>query len=75
MLLGFGRDLKRLQFTIGFIVVRFKLLIGIAAIYIFIDIFSTAILSVLPYNYFISIIKSIVTPYRIVIILLKDFLL
>ena len=75
MLLGFSGDLKRLQFTIGFIIVWFKVLAGIAAIYIFADIFSKAVLSVLLRDYFMGIIKFIVTPYRIIIILLKDFLL
>ena len=75
MLLGFGGDLKRLQLTIGLIAARFKALAGIAAIYIFVDILNKTILSVLLYNYFIDIVKSIVTPYRIIIILLKDLLL
>jgi hypothetical protein len=75
MLLGSGRDLKRLQLTIGFIVARFRVLVGIIAIYVFIDILSKAILSILPCDYFMGIVKSIVTPYRIVIILLKNLLL
>ena len=75
MLLGSSGDLKRLQLTIGFIVVWFKALAGIAAIYIFMDIFSKAILSIFPCNHFIGIVKSIVTPYRIVMIPLKDLLL
>ena len=54
---------------------RFKVLVGITAIYIFADVFSKAILSVLPRNHFMGIVKSIITPYRIVIILLKDLLL
>ena len=54
---------------------RFKALINITAIYIFVDIFSKVILSILLYNHFINIVKSIVTPYRIVIIPLKDLLL
>ena len=75
MLLNLGRDLKRLQFTIGFIAVRFKALIDIIAIYIFTDVFSKAILSILLYNYFTGIVKSIITPYRIIMVLLKDLLL
>ena len=75
MPLGFSGDLKRLQLTIGFIVIQFKVLAGITAIYIFIDILNKAILSVLPRDYFIGIVKSIVTPYRIIMILLKDLLL
>ena len=75
MLLGSSRDLKRLQLTIKFIAAQFKALVGITAIYIFIDVFSKAILSVLPHNYFIGIVESIITPYRIVIIPLKDLLL
>ena len=54
---------------------QFRALAGIAAIYIFADILSKADLSVLPYNYFIGTVKSIVTPYRIVMIPLKDLLL
>ena len=75
MLLGSSRDLKRLQLTIGFVVAQFKALAGIIAIYIFTDILSKTILSVLPCNYFIDIVKSIITPYKIVIIPLKDLLL
>ena len=75
MLLGSSGDLKRLQLTIGFIAARFKVLIGITAIYIFVDVLSKAILNVLPRNYFMGIVKSIVTLYRIIIILLKDLLL
>ena len=75
MLLGFSGDLKKLQLTIGFIAARFKALVGIIAIYIFINVLSKAILSVLPRDHFMGIVKSIVTPYRIVIILLKDLLL
>ena len=75
MLLGFSRDLKRLQLTIGFIAARFKVLVGITAIYIFADILSKVILSIFPRDYFIGIVKSIITPYRIVIIPLKDLLL
>ena len=75
MLLGSNRDLKKLQLTIKFIAIQFKALAGIIAIYIFANIFSKAILSILPRNYFMGIIKSIITPYRIVIILLKDLLL
>ena len=54
---------------------RFEALVGIAAIYIFMDILSKAIPSVLPRDYFIGIVKSIITPYRIVIIPLKNLLL
>ena len=75
MLLGSSRDLKRLQLTIGFIVARFKALVGITAIYIFADVFSKAVLSILLYNHFTGIVESIVTLYRIIIILLKDLLL
>ena len=75
MLLGFNKNLKRLQLIIGFIVAQFKVLVGIAAIHIFVDVFSKAILSVLLCNYFTGIVKSIITLYRIIIILLKDFLL
>ena len=75
MLLGSSRDLKRLQLTIGFIAAQFKILVGITVIYIFADILSKAILNILPYNHFIGIVKSIATPYRIVIIQLKDLLL
>ena len=75
MLLGFSRNLERLQLTIGFIVVQFKALIGIIAIHIFINILSKAILNILPRDHFIGMVKSIVTPYRIIIISLKDLLL
>ena len=75
MLLGFSGNLKRLQLIIGFIVARFIVLAGIVAIYIFTDILNKAILSILLYNHFMGIVKSIITFYRIVIILLKDFLL
>ena len=75
MLLGLNRDLKRLQLTIRFIAARFKVLVNIAAIHIFINVFSKAILSVLPRDHFTGIVKSIITPYRIVIIPLKDLLL
>ena len=75
MLLGSSRDLKRLQLTIRFIAVQFKALIGIIAIYIFADVLSKAISSILLCNHFIGIVKSIVTPYRIIIIPLKDLLL
>ena len=75
MLLGLGRGLKRLQLTIGFIIARFEVLVGIIAISIFIDVLNKASLSILPHNYFMGIVGSIVTPYRIIIILLKDLLL
>ena len=75
MLLGFSGDLKRLQLIIKFIVAQFKILADIIAIYIFADILNKAILSVLLCNYFTGIVKSIVTPYRIITILLKDLLL
>ena len=75
MLLGSGGDLKRLQLTIGFIEMRFKVLAGITAIYIFVDVLSKVILSILPRDHFIGIVKSIITLYRIVIIPLKDLLL
>ena len=48
---------------------------GIIAIYIFADVLSKAVLSILPRDYFAGTVKSIVTPYRIVIIPLKDLLL
>ena len=75
MPLGLGRGLERLQLTIGFIVARFKALAGIVAIYVFTDVLSKAVLSVLPRDYFTDTVKSIVTPYRIVVIPLKDLLL
>ena len=75
MPLGSSRDLKRLQLTIGFMAAQFKALVSITAIYIFADILSKAILSILPHNYFTGTVKSIVTPYKIVIILLKNLLL
>ena len=75
MLLGLGGDLERLQLTIGFIVAQFRALTGIIAIYIFVDVFSKADLSILLHNYFTGIVESIVTPYRIVMIPLKDLLL
>ena len=75
MLLGLSKDLKRLQLTIGFIAAWFKVLAGIAAIYIFTDVFSKVILSVLLCDYFTDTVKSIVTPYRIVMIPLKNLLL
>ena len=75
MLLGSSRDLKRLQLTIGFIAAQFKALAGIIAIYIFADVFSKAIPNILLRDHFTDIVKSIVTPYRIIIIPLKDLLL
>ena len=75
MLLGLSRDLKRLQLTIGFIVARFGALVDITAIYIFIDVFGKAVLNILLCNYFIDTVKSIVTPYRIIMIPLKNLLL
>jgi hypothetical protein len=75
MLLGLGGDLKRLQLTIGFIAARFGILIDIIAIYIFANVFSKAIPNILLYNHFTGMVKSIVTPYRIIIIPLKDLLL
>ena len=75
MPLSSGRDLERLQLTIRFIAARFKALVGIAAIYIFADVLSKAVPSILPRDYFAGTVKSIVTPYRIVIIPLKDLLL
>ena len=68
-------DLERLQLTIGFIAARFKALVGIIAIYVFTDVLNKAVLSVLLRDYFTGTVKSIVTPYRIVIIPLKDLLL
>ena len=75
MPLGSSRDLKRLQLTIGFIAVRFKVLAGIIAIYIFTDILSKAVSSILLCDYFTGIVKFIITPYRIIIIPFKDLLL
>ena len=75
MLLGFSRDLKRLQLTIRFIAAQFKVLVGITAIYIFMNILSKTVLSILPRNHFMGIVKFIITPYRIIIIPLKDLLL
>ena len=51
------------------------MLVSIAVIYIFVNVFGKAISSILLCDYFISIVEFIVTPYRIVIILLKDLLL
>ena len=45
------------------------MLVDIIAIYIFTDVFSKAILSILLYNYFTGIVKSIITPYRIMVVL------
>ena len=42
---------------------------------IFADVLGKAVLSVLPRDYFTGTVKSIVTPYRIVIIPLKNLLL
>ena len=75
MLLGLNRDLKRLQLTIGFIAVQFRALAGIVAIYIFANVLSKAILSILLHDHFTDTVESIVTPYRIIIIPLKDLLL
>ena len=75
MPLGSSRDLKRLQLTIGFIAVQFKALASIIAIYIFANVLSKTVLSVLLCNHFTGIVESIITPYRIVIIPLKDLLL
>jgi TctA family transporter len=75
MPLGSSGDLKRLQLTIKFIAAQFKALVGIIAIYIFADVLNKAILSVFPRDYFMGIVKSIITPYRIVMIPLKDLLL
>ena len=43
--------------------------------YIFTDVLSKAVLSILSRDYFTGTVKSIVTPYRIIIIPLKDLLL
>jgi len=75
MLPGSGKGLERLQLTIGFIAARFKALIGIIAIYIFTDIFNKAVPNIFLRNHFTGIVKSIVTPYRIIMIPLKDLLL
>jgi len=75
MPLGLNGGLKRLQLTIGFIAARFKALVGIIAIHVFTDILSKAVPSVLPRDHFMGIVKSIVIPYRIIMIPLKDLLL
>ena len=75
MLLGSNRDLKRLQLTIKFIAAQFKALTSIITIYIFADILNKAVPSILLRDHFISTVKSIITPYRIIIILLKNLLL
>ena len=75
MLLSLGENLERLQLTIGFMAAQFKVLTGITVIYIFADVFGKAILSILLCDHFMGTVKSIVTPYRIVMILLKDLLL
>ena len=75
MPLGSGRDLERLQLTIGFMAARFKALVGIAAIYIFADVFGKAVPSVLPRDHFTGTVESIVTPHRIVMIPLENLLL
>ena len=54
---------------------QFKILVGIIAIYIFADILNKAILSIFLRNHFTGIVKYIITPYRIIIIPLKDLLL
>lgn len=72
---GSNGDLKRLQLTIGFMAVQFKALTGITAIHIFTNILSKAVPSVLLHNHFTGTVESIVTPYRIIMILLKDLLL
>ena len=54
---------------------QFRALADIIAIYIFADVLSKAVPSILLHNYFTGIVKSIVTPYRIIIILLKNLLL
>ena len=75
MLLSLGKDLKRLQLTIKFIVAWFKVLVDITAIYIFADVLSKAVLSILLCDYLKGIVKAIVAAYRIVMIPLKDLLL
>ena len=55
--------------------VQFKALVGIIAIYIFVNVLSKALLSIFSRDYFTDTVKSIVTPYRIIMILLKDLLL
>ena len=70
-----SKDLERLQLTIGFIAAQFKALAGIIAIYIFVNVLSKAILNILLRDHFTGIVKSIITPYRIIIIPLKDLLL
>ena len=54
---------------------RFGALADITAIYIFVDVFGKAVLSILPRDYFTGTVKSIVTLYKIIIIPLKDLLL
>ena len=75
MLLGLGRDLKRLQLTIGFIAARFKVLVSIIVIRVFAEVLSKAVPSVLLCDYLKGTVKTIVAAYRIVIIPLKDLLL
>ena len=68
-------DLERLYLTIGFIAARFKVLVGIIVIQVFVEVLSKAVLSVLPRDYLKGIVKTIVATYRIIMILLKDLLL
>ena len=69
-----GGDLERLQLAIGFITARFIALAGIIIIQVFAEIFSEAVLSVLPHNYLVGMVKSIIATYRIIIIPLKNLL-
>ena len=75
MPLGLGGNLKRLQLTIGFITARFKALIGIVVIWVFIEVLDKAIPSILPRDYLKGMVKTIVAAHRIVMISLKDLLL
>ena len=75
MLLNLSGDLERLQLTIGFIAARFRALASIVAIYIFADVLGKAISSILLRDYFMGTVKFIITPYRIIMISLKNLLL
>jgi hypothetical protein len=75
MPLGLGGGLKRLQLTIGFIAAQFGALAGIIVIYVFADVLSKANPSILLRDHFTNTVESIVTPYRIVMILFKNLLL
>ena len=53
---------------------RFRALIGIIIIQVFMEVLGKAVPSILPRNYLKGMVKTIVAAYRIVMILLKDFL-